>query len=215
MQKISPEIEEYLETIYRLKEKGKTAKTGEVAKELGISAPSVSEMFDKLAKAGLITYDHYKGASITKKGEEIGKSVLRKHRLIEKLLMFLGVNGSRVHREACELEHVVSNDVENAIRRKLSSDTHWIGRRNTVRLTEMRDEEKGRIAFIMAGVGATQRLADMGLTPGSDVKILRVSNYGGPINLSVRGSILALGQGVASKVFVEVRGHRKHHHRIV
>ena len=212
MRKISPEIEEYLETIYRLKEKGKTAKTGEVAKELGISAPSVSEMFDKLAKAGLIKYDHYRGASVTKKGEEIGSSVLRKHRLIEKLLMFLGVNGSRVHREACELEHVVSNDVENVIRRKLSSDTHWMGRRNIARLTETRAGEKGSIKFVMAGEGATQRLADMGLTPGSDVEVLRISQYGGPLSLSVRGSILALGQGIASKVFIEVHHHRRHHH---
>ena len=84
-----------------------------------------------------------------------------------------------------------------------------------MRLTEMGEGKRGRIAFIMAGEGATQRLADMGLTPGSDVEILRVSDYGGPISLSVRGSTLALGRGIASKVFVEVHGHRRHHHRIV
>jgi DtxR family Mn-dependent transcriptional regulator len=209
MQKISPEIEEYLETIYRIKEKGKDAKTTEVAEELGVSPPSVSEMFRKMAKDGLIRYNRYRGASLTKKGEEIGGGILHKHRLIQKFLIFLGVRRN-VHDQACALEHVVSDEVENAMQDTLLHGPHL--RKDVVRLSEMSEGEEGRVAFVMGGRNAAQRLADMGLTPGSGVKMLRASSYGGPLNLSICGYSLALGIGVASKVFVHV--HHQEHHRV-
>jgi DtxR family Mn-dependent transcriptional regulator len=209
MQKISPEIEEYLETIYRIKEKGKDAKTTEVAEELGVSPPSVSEMFRKMAKDGLIRYNRYRGASLTKKGEEIGGGILHKHRLIQKFLIFLGVRRN-VHDQACALEHVVSDEVENAMQDTLLHGPHL--RKDVVRLSEMSEGEEGRVAFVMGGRSASQRLADMGLTPGSGVKMLRASSYGGPLNLSICGYSLALGIGVASKVFVHV--HHQEHHRV-
>jgi DtxR family Mn-dependent transcriptional regulator len=204
MQKVSPEIEEYLETIYRIKEKGKDAKTTEVADELGVSPPSVSEMFRKLAKDGLIEYNRYRGASLTKRGEEIGGGILNKHRLIQKFLIFLGVKRN-VHEQACALEHVVSDEVENAMQDTLLHGPHL--RKDVVRLSEMSEGEEGKVAFVMGGRSASQRLADMGLTPGSGVKMLRVSSHGSPLSLSICGYNLALGIGVASKVFVHV-----HHH---
>lgn len=208
MQKISPEIEEYLETIYRIKEKGKDAKTTEVAEELGVSPPSVSEMFRKMAKDGLIKYNRYRGASLTKKGEEIGEGILHKHRLIQKFLIFLGVRRN-VHDQACALEHVVSDEVENAMQDTLLHGPHL--RKDVVRLSEMSEGEEGRVAFVMGGRNAAQRLADMGLTPGSGVKMLRISSHGSPLSLSICGYNLALGIGVASKVFVHVQHHSEHH----
>jgi len=206
---VSSEVEEYLETIYRLKEKGKDAKTSEVAEELGVSSPSVSEMFKKLASEGLIKYNRYKGASLTKNGEEIGSGILRKHRLIEKFLMLLGVK-RKIHDEACALEHAVSDEVETAMRETLLHDQRLGRRGSVVRLTEMREGEEGRVAFVMGGRNAARRLADMGLTPGSEVKMLRVSSYGGPLNLSIRGYDLALGSGIASKVFIRVHQRLTH-----
>jgi DtxR family Mn-dependent transcriptional regulator len=49
-----------------------------------------------------------------------------------------------------------------------------------------------------------QRLLDMGLTPGTEICIVRVAPLGGPVELSVRSSKLALGKGIAAKVFVDV-----------
>ena len=55
---------------------------------------------------------------------------------------------------------------------------------------------------IDAGRRATHRLAEMGLTPGTDFKVLQ--NYGGPLLVSVRGSRLAIGRGIAEKIWVEL-----------
>jgi DtxR family Mn-dependent transcriptional regulator len=199
MRKVSEKTEEYLETIYRLKEQGKDAKTGSVAKELKVSEPSVSGMFKKMARDGFIKYSPYKGATLTRKGEQIGKSILRKHRILEKFLAFLGIN-RKVHEEACTLEHAVSGKVERAIQQTLSNLP-----KNIVRLTDMEEGRTGKVRFIMAGRGASQRLCEMGVTRGTEIKLLKKASYGGPLSISVRGSALAVGRGLASKVFVEVK----------
>jgi len=62
--------------------------------------------------------------------------------------------------------------------------------------------EKAIVEWIVAGPGAARRLADMGLTPGTEVKIVRRGPLGGPIQVEVRGTSLALGYGLASKVLV-------------
>lgn len=53
------------------------------------------------------------------------------------------------------------------------------------------------------GFGIVRRLAEMGLTPGVEIKLLRKCPFRGPIEIEVRGVALALGYGVASKVFVK------------
>lgn len=60
---------------------------------------------------------------------------------------------------------------------------------------------RARVVHIDAGTRALRRLIEMGITPGTVVEIVR--NYGGPILVRVRGTIIALGKGMARKVLVE------------
>jgi len=62
--------------------------------------------------------------------------------------------------------------------------------------------ERGIITHAFGGFGLVRRLAEMGLTPGVEIKLLRKCAFRGPIEVEVRGATLALGYGVASKVFV-------------
>ena len=206
MRGLSPEIEEYLETLYRFEEKGQKAKTGEIAAILRVTPASVSEMLKKLAAMGLVQYEPYKEATLTKKGRAVGASIVRKHRIIERVLRLLGLKHPAAHEEACRLEHAASEKVEKAFESALSSPTRpEVLGKNIVRLTELHEGEAGKIAFIMAGKHATQRLTDMGLTSGTKVKVLRILPMGGALALEVRGSKLAKGRGLAAKIFVEVR----------
>lgn len=195
MQKTSPEIEEYLEAIYRRKEKGETAKTSELAEALGVSAPSVSQMLGKLARNGFIRHEPYRGAVLTAKGEAIGKGITRKHRLIEKFLALIGVK-RKLHEEACVLEHAISDDVEKAVER-------LVGKKGLKSIMEMKCGECGRVAFISSGNSAKRRLVEMGLTSGTRVRILRQPSLMCPVEICVRGSSLAIGRGLAAKVFVK------------
>jgi len=72
----------------------------------------------------------------------------------------------------------------------------------TSSLIELYPGERGIVAFALSGHGLVRRLADMGLTPGTEVTVVRRAPFRGPVEVSVRGVSLALGYGVASKVFV-------------
>jgi Fe2+ transport system protein FeoA len=61
--------------------------------------------------------------------------------------------------------------------------------------------ECGVLTHSACGVGLGRRLAEMGLTPGIEVRIVRKCPFHGPVQVEVRGVTLALGYGVASKVF--------------
>jgi ferrous iron transport protein A len=75
---------------------------------------------------------------------------------------------------------------------------------DVVSLTNLNDDEVGVIAYTVGGFGLVRRLAEMGLTPGVKVRVLRKGPFRGPFEIEVRGVMLALGYGVASRVFVRV-----------
>ncbi|MDH5482332.1 MAG: ferrous iron transport protein A [Candidatus Bathyarchaeota archaeon] len=69
-------------------------------------------------------------------------------------------------------------------------------------LTSLGEGEKGIVTKAMGGFGLVRRLTEMGITPGIEIRVLRKCAFHGPVELEVRGVALALGYGVASKVFV-------------
>lgn len=80
-----------------------------------------------------------------------------------------------------------------------------VGKRkeNLLALSELKDGQQGKIQFIRGGHNVLQRLLDMGLTPGTKITLIKAAPFEGPMEVSVRGSKLAIGRGIASKVFVE------------
>jgi len=70
-------------------------------------------------------------------------------------------------------------------------------------LTDLAEGEKGVMIRAVGGFGLVRRLAEMGLTPGVEIKLLRKGSFGGPVEIEVRGVALALGRGVASRVLVK------------
>ncbi len=70
-------------------------------------------------------------------------------------------------------------------------------------LIDMKEGQRGIIVSILGGRMATKRLADLGVTPGTKVKVLRNAPFHGPIEIEARDSRLVLGRGLASKVLVK------------
>lgn len=204
---ITESTEEYLEAIYRLRERGEAATTTGVAKELKVVPASATQMLKKLAKQGYLKYVPYRGVTLTPKGEKIGKKVLRKHRVIEKFLGTLDLPKSRVHKDACELEHHIQDDTERAIYQKAEGEKPLPSGapRDAVPLTSLLDGQKGVVSFIGGGRGASQRLADLGLTPQTELTVVKSALFHGPLMVSVRGTTLAIGRGVAARVFVRAK----------
>ncbi len=196
----SENVEEYLERIYRLKERGDPATTTNISKEMGISPASVSEMLSKLDERGYVKRVPYKGVTLTRKGSRIGKRILRKHRTIERFLRSIGVH-RRVHEQACRLEHAISDDFEKALNRRVGIGKNSKG---IVPISELPEGKKAKIVSIESGYRAKRRLEEMGLTPGTEVKTGRKCPMGGPVEVFVRDSSLVIGRGLAKKIMVEI-----------
>ncbi len=107
--------EMYLITIYLLSISKEYVKSVDVAKKLEYSKPSVSRAIKILSKGGYIKLNDRKHIFLTKKGEKIAKEIYAKHISIKKLLLQLGVKEETAEKDACSIEHVLSNESYNKI----------------------------------------------------------------------------------------------------
>jgi len=116
---LTENVEMYLKYIYLLAERGGgRAKTGEISQYLKVAPSSVTEMLERLQDSGLTRYEKYRGAALTKRGRDIAVRILRRHCTMEYFLVqVLGVPDGRYHDEACEMEHVLSDDTAQRLRR--------------------------------------------------------------------------------------------------
>jgi DtxR family Mn-dependent transcriptional regulator len=108
--------EMYLRTVYELEEEGVVALRARIAERLGQSGPTVSQTVARMERDGLLHVAGDRHLQLTEKGRHEAISVMRKHRLAERLLAdVIGLDWEDVHVEACRWEHVMSEAVERRI----------------------------------------------------------------------------------------------------
>jgi DtxR family Mn-dependent transcriptional regulator len=226
-------VEEYLEAIYSFNERGELAKNQDIAERLGVSPPSVTEMIKKLADEGLVIHESYKGVLLTGKGMAEAQKVARKHRLLERFLHDgLGLANDKVHSEACKMEHALGDEAAAALCESLNNpktcpddgkaipectvnvadcsqcktarELDDAYKRTLTQLDNLRPGECGRVAFTRCGGNASQRIMDMGLCRGTEVRVVKSAPFDGPVEVQVRGTLLAIGRRLAEKIFIEV-----------
>ena len=116
--------EMYLRIVLELEEEGIPALRARVAERLHLSAPSVSEGVSRLEEQGLLVLTEDRTVALTDRGREWASSVMRKHRLAERLLAdVIGLDPAYIHEEACRWEHVISDRVEQRIAEMLGNPT--------------------------------------------------------------------------------------------
>jgi DtxR family Mn-dependent transcriptional regulator len=108
--------EEYLETILEIEEEGIVPIRARLVERLGISAPAVSETVNRLVDQGYAELMDDRTLRLTPSGRELATSIVRRHRLAERLLTdVIGLEWEKVHREADRWEHAISADVEEKL----------------------------------------------------------------------------------------------------
>lgn len=116
--------EMYLRTIYELLEEGVPPLRARIAERLHQSGPTVSQTVGRMERDGLLAVDQDRTIKLTRKGANLARDVMRKHRLAECLLTeVIGLEWDKVHDEACRWEHVISTDVEKRLIEILHSPT--------------------------------------------------------------------------------------------
>jgi DtxR family Mn-dependent transcriptional regulator len=210
-----PPVEEYLETIFELEEEGSQVIQARLAERVGHSAPTVSETVRRLREGGYIDVDG-RVLRLTDTGRTLAVSVIRKHRLAERLLTdVIGLPWHLVHQEASKWEHVISDAVEERLVTLLGNPA-TCPHGNPIPgsgaepppMTALADARYGdhiRLARVTEQVEvdleALTYLSDHGFTPGVEAT---VSSRGpdGTVVLEVGSHTIALGPALAGQLWV-------------
>jgi len=108
--------EEYLEAILEIEEEGTIPIRARLVERLGLSAPAVSETVNRLVDHGYAELMDDRTLRLTTKGREVATSIVRRHRLAERLLVdIIGLEWEKVHKEADRWEHAISAEVEEKL----------------------------------------------------------------------------------------------------
>ena len=113
--KLQESGENYLETILILEKRNGIARSVDVANELGFSKPSVSRAMSVLKEAGYVKVGQINQLLLTEKGKEVAEKVYQKHCVLKEFLMQIGVEEEIAAKDACRMEHVISEQTLECI----------------------------------------------------------------------------------------------------
>lgn len=211
--------ENYLKAINRLSiPPDPTVSTNAIASHLDTSAASVTDMLRKLADKELITYQKYKGASLTEAGNRIATHLVRKHRLWEVFLVqSLGMTWDEVHDIAEELEHIQSETLIERLDAFLGFpkyDPHGdpipnakgkYSIRSQIPLTDLRPGQEGIVIGVKdADNSFLRHLNDKGVTIGKKAVVLDRDAYDQTIRLTIDSREMSLSGKVARNILIKI-----------
>ena len=111
--------EDYLERILQLKEKNQTVISLDIANSMNYSKASVSRAMKNLRENGYILVDQNGAITLTDKGYDIASRIYERHKTIAKVLMMLGVSEENAYKDACKIEHDISEETYSAIKKHM------------------------------------------------------------------------------------------------
>ncbi len=208
----SEAVQDYLKAIHRLGGAGSVVSPVDIATALGVKAPSVTGMLKRLEQAGWIDYTPGSGAKLTANGNSEALRVIRRHRLIELFLTkVLGLDWSEVDAEAEALEHAISPRLEQAIAAHLGEpleDPHGHpiptadGQLQQRELQPLSEYRAGQSVVVREAQddnpARLRRWSDLGLTPGTTVRIISYQPLDDIFEVEVGGQVVRLGsEGLA------------------
>ena len=112
--------EMYLETILILTEKNPHVRSIDVCDYMGFSKPSVSRAIGLLKKGGYVKVDSDGYLTLTELGSEVAHKMYDRHRLLTEFLMSLGVSEETATNDACKIEHHISDESFEAIKKSMN-----------------------------------------------------------------------------------------------
>ncbi len=215
MDKLSTTIEDYLSLIYVLERDNEPVIGVHLAEMLGVTPPTVTNTLKRMVRDDLIVMDD-SGTHLTKMGWESARSVMRRHMLME-LMMVDKLPWSKLHGEAHNLEHAISEEAEEAVFEELGHPktcphgnplpgyeeavAAWIP------LTNISQDEEVVIKRIHEIAEANSELMafleNKGIMPDVRARVVEKLPFNQTIMLEVKGQQVTLGFASAKYIFVE------------
>ena len=214
----TPTIEDYLAILYVMERDGNEIVAARLAESLDVAPPTVTMTLKRMERDGWIAVDLEKGIYLTKAGCEAASSVIRRHMLTEWMLArMLKVPWSRLHAEADQLEHSISDEIEDQMRTNLDNPQtcphgnplpgyeHIAA--NWLPLTEITAGDKVIIRRIHETAEENrdlmQFLENNGMIPGTPAEITEILTFNQTIELKVGKKNVTVGFPAARYIFVE------------
>ncbi|MGI8407028.1 MAG: metal-dependent transcriptional regulator, partial [Actinomycetota bacterium] len=170
------------------------------------------EMLKRLAGEGYLSREKGGTILLTPEGRRLAHTMLRRHRLVECLLVDkLGMGWFEVHAEAHKIEHAISARVEEALAKALDYPDYCphghpicpIDLRQLKRLTELEAGERGEVAQISElKEEVLPYLDSIGVRPGAVLTIKDIAPMEGPITVETEGEPASIGREIANLVRV-------------
>lgn len=212
---MTPNKEDYLKTIFKLGGGERLVPNKDIAQTLGIAAASVSEMLVKLSKEGLLEYEPYKGSRLTSSGLQKAISMVRGHRLWEVFLMrHLQYSWSEAHEDAELLEHITPSRLTNRLDRFLNFPAYCPhgavipqpdGVMESVALRPLSHVTKGertQLRLVTEERELLDYMEGLGVKIGSDLEVLSVGAYEGPVTVKTEGKEVSISYKAACQIYV-------------
>lgn len=212
--------ENYLKAILAISfNKNGMVSTNSIAKEIGTSAASVSDMLKKLQDKKLIKYKKYKGVILSSRGRDKAINILRRHRLWETFLVNkLAFSWSEVHDVAEELEHIKSEDLINRLDAFLEFpqfDPHGepipkkngdIPNRNTIPLNKLESKTTGRIMGVtLDNKLFLDYLTRLNISIGTEIEVLDKISFDQSINIKIKNTNHHISNDVSKHLLIKIK----------
>jgi DtxR family Mn-dependent transcriptional regulator len=210
-----PAFEEYCECIFELHEDDLEVIQARIAERLHVSRASVSQMIEKMSKAGLVIAEGSR-ITLTTDGQNLAQQVVRRHRLAERFLTdILGLSWADAHQEAGKWEHVISDEVETAMNRVLGAPTtcphgnpipgsSYI-ETHAVPLSQLASGSKFTVSRIPEELEFTPGLLDFlqqsSILPGRNGEISQ-TNHDGTMSVVIDGHTIGVSAFASSRILV-------------
>jgi DtxR family Mn-dependent transcriptional regulator len=196
----SESVEMYLKSVAELGGERKPVSLAQIAARLGVSVVSTSEMMKRLGDQNLVHHEPYKGVTLTRGGQRLANSVIRRQRLWECFLVeHLHLDWAKAHDMACDLEHATAPEVTEALDAYLDFPTRCphgnlipdpageVEYTADVTLASLTLGKSGRIQAIAPETSEVLAyLAERDLRPGRIVTVVDAAPLQGPLTLQVR-----------------------------
>lgn len=208
--------EMYIKSIYELADEGELVAVSHLAKRVGVSPVSATEMVKRLESQGLISHTPYKGVKLSKSGLKRALILVRRQRLWGRFLAdHLKIPWSQVYDISCRLEHATDAAVTEALAEYLEHPTicvhgHPIPNANgqideihAFPLNEISCEVEVEVIRIeQPELPLCEYLEERGIYPGTVLKIIDEAPYNGPYTVELDGSEIVLGREISARILV-------------
>lgn len=228
--KLTWKEEDYLETIYRLSRGSDSVGITDVARERGVTLPTVTSAVSRLKENGLLTQRHYGKIFLSSAGKKLAAEVYRTHKAIRQFLTdVLGLPHDLAEDEACQMEHAMKEetisrlvDFVEAVKSCPTRDTICQGREfaggrrrqmhrrkggaieGAPSLNDMKPGQTGTILGIAGRGPVRRRLLDLGIRAGEMIKMIKAAPLKDPLEISLHNGHLSIRRSEAALIAVEI-----------